>query len=108
MNNDYTNPSTISSNTWSSAGQSTNQSQTNNTQPTSAATSFNNYPVNTKWGSHNSSQSSTPTNPSTLTATFPSCMFKIFYTLITSNCNDNHICFMRFCDLMPLNLSSKR
>lgn len=87
MNNEYTNPSTMSNNTWSSAGQSTNPSQTNSnnnnqSQPTSTATStFNNYTLNTKWGSHNSSQSSTPTNPSTLTTTFPSCMYPLSLSL---------------------------
>ena len=98
MNNDYPNPSALSNNTWSSTGQSTNPSSTNNSNQQSQATSstttsFNNYSINTKWGAHNSSQSSTPTNPSTLTATFPSCMYHYIERCLLS---------LRFCDIRSL------
>ena len=72
MNNDYSNPSNMSS-TWSSAGQTSNPS---------TSTSFNSYTLHPKWGSHNSSQSSTPTNPSTLTTAFPPCMLHPHYFAI--------------------------
>eukprot|EP01084_Bolivina_argentea_P228121 385337_1 len=58
--NDYPNTSANIPNTWSTQG---------------TTSSFNNYTLNTKWSHQNAanqSGSGTPTNPSTLTTTFPS------------------------------------
>ena len=84
---DYPNPTpNVSNPTWAAPSGQVPYTTNNNSN---TSTSFNSYTMN-KWGSHNSSQSSTPTNPTTLPTTFPSCMYFFFLSILSL-----HIIFVR-------------